>query len=286
MKQLINGVAYHYEWLAPFVQTQPTLVCLHGFTGTGETFRFLADDKKDTELLQVAPSYNYLLVDIIGHGQSSVYVHPYHYQFKQVLHDLEQLLDRLALQRVSLLGYSMGARLALGLTIQIPSRIEHLILESGSPGLRTEEERKVRQMSDQRLAGRLMNQPLADFVDFWQDIPLFNTQKQLSLDVQQAVRSERLSQQNFGLACSLQYMGTGRQPSYWEALSNLYEPNIHVIVGALDSKFGKMANEMKHIQPQLQVTTVADTGHCVHLERPKVFKKIIRQLLQEGPHEN
>ncbi|MGX7031552.1 2-succinyl-6-hydroxy-2,4-cyclohexadiene-1-carboxylate synthase [Vagococcus zengguangii] len=285
MKQLINGVAYHYEWLAPFVKNQPTLVCLHGFTGTSETFRFLVDENDNAPNI-TTPTYNYLLVDILGHGQSSVFVHPYRYQFEQVLNDLIQLLECLSLQRVSLLGYSMGARLALGLATLMPARFEHIILESGSPGLKTEEERKARKISDQRLAGRLINQPLTDFVDFWQNIPLFNTQKQLSLDVQQAVRNERLTQQKVGLACSLQYMGTGRQPSYWDTLANLTEPNIHLIVGELDNKFVKIASEMKRIQPQLQVTTVANTGHCVHLERPEIFKKIIHHILLEVPHAN
>ena len=56
------------------------------------------------------------------------------------------------------------------------------------------------------------------FIDFWENIPLFASQKELSEEKQLAVRKERLGQSEIGLANSLRGIGTGSQPSYWEQL--------------------------------------------------------------------
>ena len=43
----------------------------------------------------------------------------------------------------------------------------------------------------------------------WENIPLFETQKRLAQNVQEAVRKERLANNPKGLANSLRGMGTG-----------------------------------------------------------------------------
>ena len=42
----------------------------------------------------------------------------------------------------------MGGRIALAYTVRYPERVSSLILESSSPGLKTEEEREERQVAD------------------------------------------------------------------------------------------------------------------------------------------
>ena len=277
MKEIVNGIVYHYDWLAPFDKQKRTIVCLHGFTGSIHTFDCLKT---------IDSTVNLLVVDIIGHGNSASHVHPYRYQFQSVIKDMIQLMDRLNLQTVSLLGYSMGARLALGIAHAIPQRIDQLILESGSPGLKTANERLTRYQNDQRLAGRLINEPLTDFINFWENIPLFDTQKKLTPQQRATIRRERLSQTNYGLACSLLYMGTGSQPSYWQTLADLTVPAIQLIVGELDKKFIGLAKEMQQIQPMIKLTVIPDVGHCVHLEAPNEFSNTIKQLIREFNDEN
>lgn len=71
----------------------------------------------------------------------------------------------------------MGARTALGFALHYPQKVQHLLLESGSPGLATAAERQARICQDHRLAEHLLEEPLVDFIDFWQELPLFQTQK-------------------------------------------------------------------------------------------------------------
>ena len=61
MRDTINGVSYFYQWLQPYRPALPTLVALHGFTGSSESFRPLFVEEG---------SYNVLAVD--GHRFMSI----------------------------------------------------------------------------------------------------------------------------------------------------------------------------------------------------------------------
>ena len=259
---------YHYEWLTTYLPSQPTVVCLHGFTGTLNTFKSLAFSDK----------YNYLGIDLIGHGQSESYVHPENYRMEQVVEALRHLLVELAIPSYYLLGYSMGGRVALAWALN-DERVQGVILENASPGLLTMEERVERQLKDERLAKRLLTEPLEAFVDFWQDLALFDTQKELSSAIQTKVRQERLSQQNYGLAMSLLMMGTGQQASYWEALEHTEQAMLYV-TGTVDHKFQQIGQQMQDRYPNMQLVAL-DGGHCVHLENPVAFVSTVEQWLEE-----
>ncbi|MBO1914528.1 alpha/beta fold hydrolase, partial [Microvirga sp. 3-52] len=105
-------------------------------------------------------------------------------------------------------GYSMGGRIALSYTINHPKRVASLILESSTPGLETERERIERMNKDKILAQKICSEGILSFVEFWEGIPLFDTQKKLSTEQQQKIRTERLSQNAVGLANSLLGIGT------------------------------------------------------------------------------
>ena len=58
-------------------------------------------------------------------------------------------LDARGVKQCGLVGYSMGGRLALYLAGRHPRRFSCLVLESASPGLRTQEDRQKRQKQDE-----------------------------------------------------------------------------------------------------------------------------------------
>ncbi|MFD2307451.1 2-succinyl-6-hydroxy-2,4-cyclohexadiene-1-carboxylate synthase [Enterococcus termitis] len=271
MNAEINGVNYYYEWLS-YQKDRATLVCFHGFTGSSQTFVPVFQHKND---------HNILLIDLIGHGQTDCYVHPYRYQLESLCRDIALLTETLGISRFSLLGYSMGARAALGFCCLFPNKVQKLILESGSPGLKSPLERAKRQLSDERLAAKTLTSSIEAFVTKWEALPLFNTQNSLPKNVQMVVREERLSQQPFGLACSLWFMGTGAQKNFWPELTHITIP-VLLIVGELDTKFQQIADQMKQRQVTFSIKTVSDAGHCVHLEKPQQFEKIVYDFLKGG----
>lgn len=268
MFETVNDITYHLKWLNGYEQEKKTVICLHGFTGSTESFSFL----------ETAQAYNYLAVDLIGHGRTAYEVPTSRYQMSSQVQDLLQLIQRLDLPEFYILGYSMGARTALSLALQKPNGLKGLIMESGTPGIEDEQARQEREKTDQQLAEKLLRYPLKNFVDYWGNLPLFATQKKLEAQVREKIRQERLNQKKFGLAMSLAYMGTGAQENHWPALAEL--PPTLYIAGELDKKFVGIGKKMKKAMPQMALQIVEDAGHCVHIEKPEIVTEIIENWLK------
>ncbi len=248
----------------------PVIVFLHGFTGSVETWQPVF------QYLQ--GRFKMIAVDLTGHGKSAVPIEPECYSMNEQIADLEELFDQLGLETFALVGYSMGGRIALAYTIRYPKRVKALILESASPGLKTELERAERRETDQKLAEKILTEGLLAFVNFWESIPLFDSQKKLSVERQKMIRQERLSQSETGLANSLLGIGTGSQPSYWNNLSSITLP-VFLVTGEIDMKFVNIAREMEKYLPTVDHQTIKGAGHAIHVEKPTLFATMIEKYL-------
>ena len=175
----------------------------------------------------------------------------------------------------------MGGRIALSYAIKYPGRVQTLILESASPGLRTEQERNVRKKADDELANKIEANGVTSFVNAWENIPLFASQKQLPPYNQQAIREERLRQKEQGLANSLRGIGTGMMPQVWSKLHVLSMP-VTLITGALDTKFVDIAREMTMFIQKVRHLIVNDVGHAIHVENPSEFATIVKDTISSN----
>uniref|UniRef100_UPI00403F0FF4 2-succinyl-6-hydroxy-2, 4-cyclohexadiene-1-carboxylate synthase n=1 Tax=Aeribacillus sp. FSL k6-2211 TaxID=2954608 RepID=UPI00403F0FF4 len=265
-KLAVRNVNY---WAETFGKGEP-LVLLHGFTGSGETWGFLKNSLK---------KYQLVLIDIIGHGQTDSPENPERYRMEEAVEDLKEILLSLNIRKAHVLGYSMGGRLALSFAMRQPEFVKTLILESSSPGLKTEKERETRRLQDERLAQMILDEGIAAFVQHWENIPLFLTQKSLPPAVKDKIRKDRLKNNAIGLANSLKGMGTGVQPSWWGALKSFNIPTL-LICGERDLKFCKIMKEMNQLIPCSELKIVPQVGHAVHVEQSKFFGKIIYEFLQ------
>lgn len=131
----------------------------------------------------------------------------------------------------------------INLCHSLSKKVRKLILESASPGLETEEERKNRSMNDFRLARFIKEEGIQSFVDYWETIPLFATMEKLPAETKRSIRKQRLNNSPIGLANSLIGMGTGSQPSWWENLSQL-SCEVLLLTGEKDVKFCRIAEKM------------------------------------------
>lgn len=267
----IRGVDYHVVETNAGGGSRGTLLLLHGFTGSHATY--------DTVLPILSADWYCVTVDLLGHGETDAPLDASRYEMEEQAADLIAILDQLTVQRASVLGYSMGGRLALGLATLYPDRIQTLVLQSASPGLASEQERTARMLKDTALADKIRTQGVADFVADWEQLPLFATQRYLSENVQDKVRAERLNQCAQGLAGSLGGMGTGAQPSFWEELPALQMPTL-LLAGQEDQKFCGIALEMKTALPDAKYITFSNAGHTIHIEQPEAFGYAVRNWLR------
>jgi 2-succinyl-6-hydroxy-2,4-cyclohexadiene-1-carboxylate synthase len=243
------------------------LLLLHGFTGSAQSW---------SHVISALVERNHVLApDLPGHGLTETPNEPSAYAISRVAADLAGLLDRLSIPSAHVLGYSMGGRLALAFAVLFPQRVNRLTLESASPGLASADERAARAAADEALAARIECDGVACFVDEWERLPLFSSQASLPETIRDRLRAQRLSNRADGLALSLRGMGTGAQPSYWEALPALSMP-VRLLAGALDSKFVATAWQMHAAITHSTLAIVPAAGHTIHLEQPDAWLAHIR----------
>ncbi len=238
------------------------LVMLHGFTGSIENWQPLADT--------LAQHYTVIMIDLLGHGKTNAPIDPNRYRMEWAACDIVRLLHTVTASPVNLLGYSMGGRLALYLTVHFPELVKSLILESASPGLADEQERAARREHDDALADRIERDGIEAFVDYWESIPLFATQQRLPADIRKCLRGQRLQNRPVGLANSLRGMGTGVQLSLWDDLATIQQP-VLLMAGEMDTKFVSIARQMHDRIPHSRLKTIPESGHTIHLEQPDAF---------------
>ncbi|MEH7414618.1 2-succinyl-6-hydroxy-2,4-cyclohexadiene-1-carboxylate synthase [Neobacillus drentensis] len=263
---VVDGIRYHLEVSGEGFP----LVLLHGFTGDSSTWRPFFD-KWGSHSRLIVP-------DIIGHGNTESPEGLKHYQIESMAKSLNNILDKIGVHQVDLLGYSMGGRLALTFALLFPNRVRKLILESSSPGLKTESERELRRMNDAKLAKFIVDKGLKSFVDYWEGISLFQTMRRLPAAVQGKIREQRLMNSSQGLANSLLGMGTGSQPSWWEELVQV-SCDVLLLTGGLDLKFCQIAKAMSAKLKKAKWIVVENSGHAIHVEVPEKFGTIVSDFL-------
>ncbi len=256
---------YRFSYESQGDRNNPVILFLHGFMGNSKVF---------AEAMSLLSAQFYCLaVDLPGHGQTQIFGSDSYYSMETTAVALVELLHELKLDPCCLVGYSMGGRLALYLACFFPQLFPKVVLESSSPGLKTEREREQRRESDGQLAQQLINGNFANFLATWYSKPLFNSLQQHP-QFEQLLKS-RLNNNPSQLAQSLLYMGTGSQPSLWQKLSQM-ENHLLLLVGARDDKFTAINSEMAVLCHHAQLEVIQGCGHNIHFEDVNQFVNRIR----------
>ncbi|MEO8902680.1 MAG: alpha/beta fold hydrolase [Polyangiaceae bacterium] len=237
------------------------LLALHGFTGSPRSWDFLPDV---LALPRLVPA-------LVGHSGSDA---------SGEVRNFEGEVDRLAALApeagVHVVGYSLGARLALGLALRHPTRVSRLTLLSCHPGLQSAAERAARRASDATWCDLLLRRGVPAFVDAWQAQAMWASQAQLPETQRLKRRTERLSHSAHGLALSLRLTGLGEMPNYAARLAEIRVP-VTLLAGALDVKFSALARDMAGHLPQATTEIVEGAGHDLLIEQPEFISAVIRR---------
>ena len=264
---LVNGVWLGIEQRGETRNSNQTLVLLHGFTGSAAGWGQQMDILADYGLRIIA-------IDLLGHGQSDAPEDAKRYSIEYCQKDILAALQTLGVHKgqAIILGYSMGGRIALYTALS--GFFRALILESASPGLEDPAEREERRASDEALAASIEREGVPAFIERWEHLPLFASQRTLPFECREALHRQRLQNNATGLAQSLRGVGTGVQPSLYARLPTLHIP-VLLIAGELDTKFTTIAKHMAQALPQSQLHIIPVAGHTVHLEQPQLFTSLV-----------
>ena len=118
LKMDINSNELHLlEWPG----SKDAIICIHGLTCNGHWWEKLAE--------RLSPEYKVISYDLPGRGDSSIPTQSYGY--KEHSDDIKTIIDKLNLNKVTLIGHSLGANIACYFAYQNPNRIEKIVLIDG-----------------------------------------------------------------------------------------------------------------------------------------------------------
>ncbi|MGB5372905.1 MAG: alpha/beta fold hydrolase [Polyangiales bacterium] len=241
---------------------------LHGFTGSPESYsrivRHLGVDQQ-----RFIPELSGHGGDWRGRAANS---------FEGEVSRLLALLADVERPRL-LCGYSLGARVALGMLSRAPSMFDGAVLVGLHPGLDGASDRYERRALDAGRARLLRKEGLAAFIETWEALPLFASQRSLPPNLLAEQRECRLAHDPEGLARSLEVLGLAEMPNFRAAMASLEVP-VTLITGSLDIKFSKIAKELADQNVRVQSELVDGVGHNVLLEAPSVVATVLTRAAE------
>ena len=248
------------------------LLLLHGFTGRGTSWGGHAT--------AFERAFRVIVVDLPGHGRSATAVDARRMSVERTADDLATILRRLDAAPANVLGYSLGARIALRLAIAHPDVVARLVLESPSAGIADADERRTRRDVDEALGGRIERDGIDAFVAEWEGQPIFAGRAAIPPARAARIRRIRLANRPDGLAASLRGAGQGSMEPLFDRLADVRAPTL-VIAGALDARARPRAEQVAAGIPNARLAVVDRSGHTPHDEQPGQFRRLALDFLQE-----
>lgn len=179
----------------------------------------------------------------------------------------------------TLVGYSMGARLALALVMARPDAYAGLVFCSGNPGIEEDQQRATRYANDCQIANQIEREDRREFLLRWY------TESSVFRSLSAAVREDEIARKAVRTgddwSAILRTYSVARQPNFWPRLSELRIP-VLAVAGVLDRKYARMVARMGTL-PNIDARIVSACGHIVHREQPYVFLQLLREFLTTVP---
>ena len=240
------------------------IILLHGFMQDARTWNSVVD---------AVPGGNVYAINYVSGAQG--YSLP---QLAESVHrSVMQICQENACDKVVLVGYSMGGRVAVEYARAFPQTLGALVLESAGLGCVDEAERAWFAERNNAWAQRMEQaESIQEVVDWWEKLPLFATQLEQPEEVQRTQRAMRLACDAHALAGQLRDGGVQTMPLQEDTvrmLASLHVP-VRFLAGKRDERYLRIADVC---QAAGIAVTRFDCGHNVHMERPSEFACVLNE---------
>lgn len=242
------------------------LVLLHGFMENTTIW-----DEMEAHL---SKDFILIKIDLPGHGKSKVYqeIHTVELMAEKV----KEVIDALKLEKINLLGHSLGGYVSLAFAEKFPEILESMTLFFSTTVADDEEKKAIRRRSI-----AVIDENFENFVKT--SIPnLFsNNEKDILEGKIELAKNIAKSTNKEGVKAA--QLGMAERPDRTEILENL-DAKILIIAGKYDNAV-KTENLLKIIPEKTNIKTyVLDCGHNGHWEKPTICTEIINtELLHNLP---
>ncbi|MBP6976847.1 MAG: alpha/beta fold hydrolase [Bacteroidales bacterium] len=252
----------HYR---QFGEGKPVIL-LHGIFGSSDNWVTIGR--------QLGEHFSVYIPDQRNHGQSP---HSPVFNYYALVEDLREFIAELALENITLIGHSMGGKVAMSFALDQPRLVNQLVIIDISPGFNT-----IRQ--EHRDILRIMRAV---------DLTTISSRQEAEAELRKWPLSERI--QSFILK-NLYRSGTDRFA--WRINLDAIEDNAELIFGPIpfsgrypgpvlviqggDSTYITHDNKevFNHYFPNVRFSIIPGASHWVHADKPDDMMKTLLDFLQ------
>mmetsp|Transcript_14192 Transcript_14192/g.44762 ORF Transcript_14192/g.44762 Transcript_14192/m.44762 type:complete len:306 (+) Transcript_14192:38-955(+) len=250
------------------------LVILHGLLGQGRNFRSWA--------AALAPALSHprrvISVDLVNHGDS--FSRPT-MGYREMAADVVATLDALEIERATLLGHSMGGKVAMMAALEAAARVDRLCVFDMAPA------RYSTADGSQWRTNRQLIEALAAL-----DLTTLPDRRAADAQLAQAVLDPNIR----AFALSNLYSRDGRLAwkcdlhaiianldvlASWDPPEHLAYDGPTLFLAGANSRYIRSVHlsDIEHAFPNFTLRTIKDAGHWIHAEAPKATVDCTRQFL-------
>jgi 3-oxoadipate enol-lactonase len=255
----VNNIQIYYELHG--AENKPVVLFLHGL---GSSLRDWEPQKA-----YFMQSYRVLLVDVRGHGRSEKPRGPY--TMSQFAHDVIGLLDQLKIDKVHLVGLSMGGMIAFQMAVDFPQRLVSMTIVNSGPAVvaKTLKEKFgvwMRFVIVRLMGMRKMGETLAPrlFVDADQE----------------ALRQTFISRwaENDPGA----YLDALQAIVGWTVLDRIHTITVPTLIISSDQDYTPVSAKEAYISKMsgASLKIIENAHHAVSIERPEPFNDVVAAFLR------
>lgn len=277
----------------------PPVVLLHGFMQSSTSW--------DNIARSLANRFCVYALDFMGHGLTEKSKKPARYTYEDMAASVDYFLRKVVCmqekrartkhthtkrvltsrprtkspnaKRAHVIGYSMGGRIALRLLQTSSDVLASVVLESCNLGCATETERTEAAQRNQGWVDRIQHDGMEAFVNYWETLPMFATQKELGWD--KLLHVSRAANNPTSMVLCLQGSGKQAMPLAevtLEAVRTQRQNGLPMlyIYGDKDAKSAVVAATL---EAEGVLVSVIPAGHNVHLEAPMLYLKEVVHFL-------
>ena len=238
------------------------IVLIHGLFG--------ALDNLNTLARHLSERYQVINLDVRNHGKS---FHQAEMDYPAMVRDVIALLDHLALDTVTLVGHSMGGKIAMELALSHPERIDALVVADIAPVTYTNRHNTVfdalNQIDPATTANR--KQALASLTAAGIDM---GTAQFL---LKNLVKAEQGFQWRFNLpALEENYRAILSEPQQDGSYAG---PTLFIKGADSDYILAEHRPQIMRYFPAAKAKIIEGTGHWLHAEKPALFNKLVGNFI-------
>lgn len=270
-----DGLSLHYrDYPGPETGGLPVL-CLHGLTRNSRDFAPVAE--------ALATRHRLIAFDFRGRGRSEYDPEWRNYHPAQYVADVWKLVDELDLQRVALLGTSLGGWMSMLMHHERPAMIAAVMLNDIGPRIDPDGIARVAASAGMLPAAASLEAAIAATKSNYEiAFPKWDDEKwRWFTEITYRQLADGSFDMNFdrNIGVAVREGVSMLRDDPWQLYAGLDRTPTLLLHGALsDILTNEIVAEMSDMNPDLEVAVVADTGHAPLLDEPEAVDAIVRFL--------